>query len=565
METSKQPRTMHTANLLANVQQELQILFTSISELILLIEANGTILVANDVSSEWLGRKAEALAGQNLFPLLTPFGIPIREWVYKAVSEKTIVESNTRFGERFIQVRLIPISSDRKVTRLIMIGQDVTEHKRVEEQVREFTDRMERKVRERTRELEVLNQKLIEDKRRTEIRAGLSQRLMQDTREYSYLLEHVTTEIANLVGDTCLIALFRSDLTQLEVVAIMDRDIESLPRQREQLLERSIIVGTNAIASKILKGERYSARGISKEKGFDILPPEFAEQLGQDGLSVLEVFPLHVGDQPLGMLAIAREYGHPYTDDEISFIGSLTSPIALAIQNARLFDQLNESQDQLRGLSQQLVQMQETQYRYLAQELHDRIGQDMTAININLNIMRTSLPRTIPKDVISRLVDTEKLVKESVAHMRTIMAEFRPPMLDQYGLTAALNWYSEQYTRRTNIAVNINDQYLNASRLPSELEIALFRIAQEALNNVAKHAKASQVDIELLESQGGNILMIVTDNGIGFDVNTKGISSSGHWGVTNMQERARAVNGKFMLRSVPGQGTQIVVRLGKPK
>ena len=560
METSKSSQSIHTANLLSNVQQELQVLFTSVSESILLIEANGTILVANDVSAKWLDWDAEALVGQNLFPLLTPAGMPIREWVHKAISKKAIVEKDARFGERYIHMRLIPISSSRKVMRLIIIWQDVTEHKRAEEQVREFTDQMERKVRERTKELEALNQKLIKDKRRSEIRASLSHHLMQDTRDYSYLLEHVTTEISNLVGDTCLIVLFKSDLTQLEVVAIANQDIENLPRQREQLLERSIVVGTNVIASKILNGERYSARSISKEEGFKLLPVEFAEQLGEDGLSVLEVFPLHAGDQPLGMLAIAKDYGPPYTDDEISFIGSLISPIALAIQNARLFEQLNESQNQLRGLSQQLVQVQENQFSHLAEELHDKVGQDMTAINVNLNILRTLLPRDVPEDAIARLADTEKLVMESVQRLRSTMTELRPPMLKQYGLTATLFWYCEQYQRRTKIQVNIDDRYMKNARLSSELEIALFRVAQEALNNVAKHANASRIDIELFKDDG-DIMMAITDNGVGFDVNTQSLRTPQHWGVPLMQERIRAVNGEFLLRSVPSQGTQIVVRV----
>jgi len=560
MENSTRSHSLHTASLLANVQQELQVLFTSVSESILLIEPNGTILVANDVSADWLDRSAEALVGQNLFPLLTFAGMPIREWVHESISKKMIVENDVRFGKGYIHMRLIPISGDRKVTRLIVIWQDITQQRKAEEQMREFTDQMERKVRERTKELEMLNQKLVEDKRRSEIRASLSQRLMQDTRDYSYLLEHVTTEIASLVGDTCLIALFKSDLTQLEVVAITDRDIESLPRRREQLLERSIVVGTNVIASKILNGERYSASGISKEESFGLLPVEFATQLGKDGLSILEVFPLQAGDRPLGMLAIAKDYGPPYTDDEISFIGNLISPIALAIQNARLFEQLNESQNQLRGLSQQLVQAQESQFNRLAEELHDKVGQDMTAINVNLNILRTLLPRNVSEDVVARLADTEKLVSGSVSRLRSTMTELRPPMLNQYGLTATLYWYCEQYQRRTKIQVNIDDRYMKNARLPSELEIALFRVTQEALNNVAKHANASQIDIELFKDDD-DIMMAITDNGVGFDVNTQSLRSHQHWGVPLMQERIRAVNGEFLLRSVPGQGTQIVIRI----
>jgi len=562
MEATNQPRSMHTASLLANVQQDLEILFTSTLESILMIEANGTILVANTVGAKWLNRSAESLTGENLFQLLTPFGLPIREWVHETVSKKIIHESGSLFGERFIHVRLIPITTGNKVRRLIIISQDVTEHKQAEKQVREFTGQMDQKVRERTAQLEALNQKLTEDRQRAELLASFSLRLMRDAQDYGHLLEHITTEISILIGDTCLIAVFTSDLTLMKVRAIADRDIESLPRQRAQLFSRAISVETNAIVSSILQGKRFSAKEITREKGAGLLPPEFAALLGKDGLIALEVFPLHAGDHPVGMLAIAREYGGGYTEDETSFVGSLASSIALAIQNAHLFEQLSESQNQLRGLSQQQVQMQENQYRHLAKELHDRIGQDMTAININLNIMRTLLPQTISKDVISRLADTEQLVQDSVARMRLIMAEFRPPMLDQYGLAAALYWYSEQYTRRTNIAVKVDDQYLKDIRLPSELEIALFRIAQEALNNVAKHAKASQVDIELLESQG-NILMTVTDDGVGFDTKTQAISSPGHWGVTNMQERARAINGEFLLRSVPGQGTQVAVRVRK--
>jgi signal transduction histidine kinase len=559
MEISKQKKSLHTANLLANVQQDLQVLFAFTSESILLIEANGTVLVANDISARWLNRSADELAGENLFSLLTPFEIPIREWVYEAVSKKTIFEGDTRFGKRFIHVRLIPVSDGGKIIRLIVIGQDVTEHKRVEEQVREFTEQMERKVRERTKKLESLNQKLIEDKRRSEIRASLSQRLIQDTQDYDRLLEQITDELSNLVGDTCLIGLFTSDLTIMEVRAVTDRDLKSLPLQRKYLLNRAFPVETNVIVSKILKGERYSAGKISKDIGAEFFPPEFAALLGKDGLNVLEVFPLYAGDQPLGMLALAREYGDPYSDDEISFIESLVSPIALAIQNARLFEQITESQNQLRGLSQRLVQMQEGQFSRLAEELHDRVGQDMTAININLNILRALLPRDISEDAIARLADTEKLVIESVKRMRSTMTELRPPMLDQYGLTATLNWYCEQYQRRTEIQVNINDRYMKNARLPTEIEIALFRIAQEALNNVAKHANATRVDIELFE-ESGDVMMAITDNGIGFDTKAQSSHNLQHWGVPLMQERARAINGKFLLRSVPGQGTQIVVQ-----
>ena len=167
----------------------------------------------------------------------------------------------------------------------------------------------------------------------------------------------------------------------------------------------------------------------------------------------------------------------------------------------------------------------------------------MTAINVNLHILRNLLPKDVSEDVISRLADMEILVTESVRRMRSTMTELRPPMLDR---------------------VKIDDRYMKDTRLPSEIEIALFRIAQEALNNVAKHARASQVDIELFEDDSG-IMMAITDNGVGFDKKSQRSPNEPHWGLPLMQERVRAINGKFLLRSVPGQGTQIVVRVKNEK
>ena len=96
--------------------------------------------------------------------------------------------------------------------------------------------------------------------------------------------------------------------------------------------------------------------------------------------------------------------------------------------------------------------------------------------------------------------------------------------------------------------------------MPTEIEIALFRIAQEALNNVAKHANATKIDIELFEDDG-RTMMAITDNGQGFDEKTQTARELKHWGIPLMQERARAINGNFLLRSVPGQGTQILVQV----
>jgi len=234
--------------------------------------------------------------------------------------------------------------------------------------------------------------------------------------------------------------------------------------------------------------------------------------------------------------------------------------VALTIENARLFDEIKQNRQELRGLSQKLVKSQEDQFQRLGKELHDHIGQDLTAININLSLIENMLPENAPEGLRPRLADANRLVEESVAHMRNIMSEFLPPMLDRYGLTAALLWYTQKLTKRTNMPITVNDHNLHDVRLSRDVEIGLFRIAQEALNNITKHTQASLTEIELKE-QDGYVLMTVTDNGSGFDPQALPASQEEHWGLTVMRERARAIDATFSIKSAPGKGTQVILRV----
>ena len=144
--------------------------------------------------------------------------------------------------------------------------------------------------------------------------------------------------------------------------------------------------------------------------------------------------------------------------------------------------------------------------------------------------------------------------------IRDVMARLRPPVLDDYGLLAALRWYSQQFKERTGIVMEVIGEELNP-RLPLEKETALFRIVQEALNNVAKHAKASQVTLTL-ESGDGKGRLTIADDGIGFDPKTHHQPGrEPEWGLINMRERAEAIEGKFDIEIAPGKGTKIIVEV----
>jgi len=228
---------------------------------------------------------------------------------------------------------------------------------------------------------------------------------------------------------------------------------------------------------------------------------------------------------------------------------------------AELDLRVRERTAELSALSQQMADMHEKQIQDLARELHDGVGQNLTAINLNLTLLRELLPADTPAAAKSRLADTSQLVEETVARMRNVMADFLPPMLEHYGLTPALVWYGEQFAQRTGMQINVRDLRADAARLPPQVEVGLFRIAQEALNNVAKYARASQAEIELSDDDEF-MRMTLTDDGVGFDPQTV-FADTTHWGFAIMRERARALGATLEIQSAPNAGTKIILRMAR--
>ena len=222
--------------------------------------------------------------------------------------------------------------------------------------------------------------------------------------------------------------------------------------------------------------------------------------------------------------------------------------------------ELKEYAEQLRVLSSRLVELDEEDRLALSRELHDRVGQNLTALNINLGIVLDQLPDTVKHLVAPRLKDSQELVEATVDSITDVMADLRPPLLDDYGLLPALQSIADQCARRTGIDVVVQGT-ARLGRLDQQVEISLCRIAQEALTNVIKHARAEHVQIELAQPPG-QITLTISDDGIGFYPGAR-MQHSGRagWGMLTMRERAVALGGTLMIDSTPGNGTQVMVIL----
>jgi signal transduction histidine kinase len=268
------------------------------------------------------------------------------------------------------------------------------------------------------------------------------------------------------------------------------------------------------------------------------------------------LIPMISQDKVIGALSFLSTQPEAYTEKELRVAEEVGNQIAGAIANAQMFRSISKHRKELRALTIRLQEVEEAERRRLTRELHDRVGPNLTALSINLNIILKQLAAESSGKVGIRLEDSLRLLEETALHIRDVMAELRPPVLDDYGLLAALQWYGEQFAERTGVIFVIQGAEATP-RLPLPLEAALFRISQEALTNVARHARAGQVTVTL-EEVAQEVRLTIADDGTGFEFSEKSETRSA-WGLISMRERAEAVGGRFQVKSAPGKGTRIMV------
>ena len=214
------------------------------------------------------------------------------------------------------------------------------------------------------------------------------------------------------------------------------------------------------------------------------------------------------------------------------------------------------AQEGLKMFSRQLIEAQEDERRRIARELHDQVGQILIAVKMNLH---TEKQVSQASDVSCYIKDNIEAVDEALRLVRDLSVELRPPVLDDFGLVTALHWYVDRYTKRTGLEVNVViDMPDENERFSRELETACFRIAQEALTNIVRHAQANQVLLQLVKD--GNVLLLsVEDNGVGFDPESlrKRAPRAATLGLISMQERAHAAGGTIEIDSASSHGTKV--------
>jgi PAS domain S-box-containing protein len=482
-------------------------------------------------------------------------------------------------GTRTFQVRLAPeLASDGSVESVLGTATDITDRKQIELDLRHAKGvaemaRSEAEVAKRQEE-----QRREEAERRRRAAEGLRDVMAILNSEHALddVLDYVAQQAANLL-ESPTAAIYRAPATGAGVTLLStygmspDQTLATFVPVRSRRL-RHLVQTHSAIA---VSDTSRLPQGLSPGGDHGDSAAAFVVPVAQPFRSVL-AGPIVVGGEPYGGLAVYYHEPRLFAAEECAVVGVLCDQVALAIENANLRVQASRAS----ALAERTR---------LARELHDAVTQTL----FSASLVASSLPRVWEVDRAAGeqgLDNLRLLTRTALAEMRSLLVELRPAALTEKPLGELLQQLGEAMASRVQTAIDIDVRPGAEGPLPSEVQIAFYRIAQEALNNITKYARARSAHVQLRRN-GAQTILRVHDDGIGFDVaqpaqstirahsptggmdadrpttpstgdqrETLVVGGSGHSGIAIMRERARNVGASYVLRSRPGRGTLLVVR-----
>ncbi len=303
------------------------------------------------------------------------------------------------------------------------------------------------------------------------------------------------------------------------------------------------------VTANVLAGRPHLVPDLAAEVDSPAL-----QRICREGIRSLLSLPLRDSARISGMLTLGWCDLAGGKQPELSLLGQIADAVALAVEKGQLFEQVRAGREQLESLSHRLLEVQEEERRHIARELHDEIGQGLTGLKLALGAVERSPIETAR----IRLSELHKWVDDLLAQVRDLSLDLRPGMLDDLGLLPALLWLSGRYSSQTPVRVSVEHSGLDR-RFPPEVETAAYRIVQEALTNVARHAGVAQVTVRVW-ADAAAVNVQVADQGAGFDpeqASANGATS----GLRGMRERCVLLGGHITVESAHGAGTRLSAEL----
>ncbi|MFQ5767989.1 MAG: histidine kinase, partial [Acidobacteriota bacterium] len=284
------------------------------------------------------------------------------------------------------------------------------------------------------------------------------------------------------------------------------------------------------------------------------------KHLQASGIRSLIAAPVLVQRKPLGVATFYSEDRSGLTSNDSRLLQVALRQAGAAMANARLFADLQTHRRILGRLSSRILTAQEEERQHLSRELHDGIGQSLSALKLGLEMLSGDHPERRSRSLQEDLSQALEIVTETIAELRRISQDLRPPILDDLGLLPTLRWLANRFQVQTGLEVQIEVEGEERTLTPQQ-DVNLYRIAQESLANVSRHAHATSVRIHVLWDST-TVQLRITDNGAGFQPGAgDGGPPGGGLGMASIKERANLMGGRFRVKSRPHKGTTLEVEI----
>ncbi len=299
--------------------------------------------------------------------------------------------------------------------------------------------------------------------------------------------------------------------------------------------------------------DRFTAAAESGE------PIVVQEMVNESALSPTEYSSVYVPiiskGQALGVLSVWYHDTNQPKVEATSLLMTVCNHLGIAIENRYLWEELQHKEIVRRHLLDKVITAQEEERRRISRELHDETGQSLTSLLVQLKL----LERQPDMESMRRHAqELRELTARTLDEVRRLSLDLRPAALDDLGLVPALEWYINEYARKFTIQASFNAQGMDDIRLPREAEVVLYRVVQESLSNVVRHAKATSVHVDIQRDKD-TVQVRIKDNGYGFNIEETLKSPNRGLGLRGMQERMALIGGTLQLLSTPNEGTEVCI------
>ena len=314
-------------------------------------------------------------------------------------------------------------------------------------------------------------------------------------------------------------------------------------------------------SSPIVTWLRFHDDALKKEELLGeprYLPLSEKERAALESSRIQLFVPLKHREDLAGILALAgKRSEEPYSERDLSLLRTTTNQAAMWVSTARMFASVSSQRSRLENLLERAVQTQENERKRLAMELHDSPVQWLTSAVYHLEACLESFRRGEKRMTGRELQEVQETLNKSLEELRHTAAALYPPGLEKQGLLKTMGHYAERFERDSGIRTSFQPSG-SVPRLSAQVELATYRVVQEALSNVRKHSQATEVQLQM-GLHNGAVWASIRDNGTGFEVDDTGKAENGHLGLASMEERAHMLGGTLGVQSAPDFGTQITL------